>query len=66
MLPSERSITHTAGPKTLGELLKKSPPSAVILGVEMRRLEEPIFESIVKPDWERKVYENGFIVYFRP
>jgi len=66
MLPSERSITHTAGPKTLRELLEKSPPSAVILGVEMRRLEEPIFESIVKPDWERKVYENGFIVYFRP
>ncbi len=66
MSPSERSVTHTAGPKTLGELLEKSPPSAVILGVEMRRLEEPIFESIVKPDWERKVYENGIVVYFRP
>ena len=66
MLPSERSITHTTGPKTLGELLEKFPPSAVILGVEMRRLEEPIFESIVKPDWERKVYENGIVVYFRP
>jgi len=66
MSPSERSITHTAGPKTLVELLEKSPPSAVILGVEMRRLEEPIFESIVKPDWERKVYENGIVVYFRP
>ncbi len=66
MSPSERSITHTAGPKTLEELLEKSPPSAVILGVEMRRLEEPIFESIVKPDWERKVYENGIVVYFRP
>jgi hypothetical protein len=66
MSPSERSITHTAGPKTLGELLEKSPPSAVILGVEMRRLEEPIFESIVKPDWERKVYENGIVVYFKP
>ncbi len=66
MSPSERSVTHTIGPKTLGELLEKSPPSAVILGVEMRRLEEPIFESIVKPDWERKVYENGLEVYFRP
>ena len=66
MSPSERSVTHTAGPKTLGELLEKSPPSAVILGVEMRRLEEPIFESIVKPDWKRKVYENGIVVYFRP
>jgi len=66
MSASERSITHTTGPKTLGELLEKSPPSAVILGVEMRRLEEPIFESIVKPDWERKVYENGLVVYFSP
>ncbi len=66
MSPSERSLTHTVGPKTLGVLLEKSPPSAVILGMEMRRLEEPIFESIVKPDWERKVYENGPIVYFRP
>ncbi|MFB0555090.1 MAG: hypothetical protein ACETWQ_17420 [Phycisphaerae bacterium] len=66
MSPSERSVTHTAGPKTLGELLEKSPPSAVILGVEMRRLEEPILESVVKPDWERKVYENGIVVYFRP
>ena len=66
MSPSERSVTHTVGPKTLIELLEKSPPSAVILGVEMRRLEEPIFESTVKPDWERKVYENGIVVYFRP
>jgi len=66
MSPSERSVTNTVGQKTLGELLKKSPPSAVILGVEMRRLEEPIYESVVKPDWERKVYENGIVVYFRP
>jgi len=66
MSPSERSVTHTIGQKTLGELLKKSPPSAVILGVEMRLLEEPIYESVVKPDWERKVYENGIVVYFRP
>ncbi len=66
MLPSERSVTHTVGPKKLGELLGKSPPSAVVLGVEMRRLEEPIFESIVKPDWERKTYENSIVVYFRP
>jgi len=66
MSPSESGITHTAGQKTLGQLLEKSPPSAVILGVEMRRLEEPIFESIVKPNWETKVYENGLIAYFKP
>jgi len=68
MSPSERSVTHTVGQKTLGELLEKSPPSAVILGAERGRLvflEAPL-QSIVKPDWERKVYENGLIVYFRP
>ena len=68
MLPSERSITHTAGPKTLGELLEKSPPSAVILGAERGRLaslEAPL-QTAVKPDWERKDYENGIVVYFRP
>jgi hypothetical protein len=66
-LPAEdRRITHTAGPETLAESLEKKPPSAVILGVEMGRLEEPIYESVVKTDWERKDYENGPIVYFRP
>jgi hypothetical protein len=68
MSPSERSVTHTAGPKTLGELLEKSPPSAVILGAERGRLaslEAPL-QAIVKPDWERKVYENGIVVYFKP
>jgi len=65
MSASERHLTHTVGPKTLGELLENSPPSAVILGVEMRRLEEPIFESVVKSDWQRKLYENGLIAYFR-
>jgi len=68
MLPSERSITHTTGPKTLGELLEKSPPSAVILGVERGRLaslEAPL-KAVVKPDWQRKTYENGLVAYFRP
>ena len=66
-LPAEdRRITHTAGIETLAESIEKNPPSAVILGVEMGRLEEPIYESVVKPDWERKDYENGPIVYFRP
>jgi 4-amino-4-deoxy-L-arabinose transferase-like glycosyltransferase len=62
----ERLITHTAGPKSLPEVLKNSPPAAVVLGVEMQRLEQPILESIVKSDWERKNYENGTAVYFRP
>jgi hypothetical protein len=62
----ERRITHTAGPETLAETLEKNPPSAVILGAEMRRLEEPIHKAVVTPDWKIKNYENGPVVYFRP
>jgi hypothetical protein len=62
----ERQITHTAGVKTLAETIKKNPPSAVILGVEMGRLEETIYKSVITPDWKIKDYENGPIAYFRP
>jgi hypothetical protein len=64
--PEQRRITHTVGPQGLPELVKEKPPSAVILGVEMRRLEKPIYELVVKSDWERKDYDNGLTVYFRP
>ncbi|MFQ6034881.1 MAG: hypothetical protein ACE5NM_03410 [Sedimentisphaerales bacterium] len=65
---SNRDITHTVGPRTLKKLIKESPPLAVILGVEMDFLEEPLFQAAIQPDeknWERKVYESGPIVYFR-
>jgi len=62
----DRRITHTAGVETISETLEKNPPSAVILGVEMGRLEEPIYRSVVTPDWKIKDYGNGPIVYFRP
>ena len=65
---SERSITNTTGLKTIGELLEKSPPSAVILGFErgkLATLEAPL-KVIVKPDWERKDYGNRFVAYFKP
>ncbi len=65
---SERRITHTAGQKTLGELVETSPPSAVILGFErgkLASLEAPL-QAVVKPDWERKTYDNRFVAYFKP
>jgi hypothetical protein len=68
MSPADRAVTHSVGPETLGGLLKKTPPSAVILGVEMDILEEPLFEAAIQPDignWRREVYENGPIVFFR-
>jgi hypothetical protein len=66
MSPDERSVTHTVGPETLQTLLENSPPSAVITGVEFEFLEKALLESAVRPDWERKVYQNGPVVYFRP
>jgi hypothetical protein len=60
-----RDATHTAGSRDLAELLDKEPPSAVIINVEMKHLEEDLIKTAVKPDWDRKVYENGPVVYFR-
>jgi len=61
-----RDITHTVGPKTLSKLVEKEPPSAVITNVErMKFLEEDLIKTAVKPDWERKVYKYGPVVYFR-
>ncbi|UCC98338.1 MAG: hypothetical protein JSW66_00295 [Phycisphaerales bacterium] len=68
MTQEQRRITRTAGPQMLPELVKKSPPSAIIVGVEpeyFSHLEEP-FETLPGADWRREVYENGLRVYFRP
>jgi hypothetical protein len=68
MNPDDLVVTNTVSPKTLGELLEHSPPSAVILGFEPSFLEESLYQTAVKPDrerWERKVYDNGPVVYFR-
>lgn len=61
--PGDRRITHTAGPKTIEELLETKPPSAVILGAEMKILEEPLFRAVVNSDWKREYYKSGLTVY---
>jgi len=65
MSAAERAVTGTAGPETLDALVKNSPPSSVIVGVEIDRLEEALLKAAVVSDWERKVYQNGAVVYFR-
>lgn len=63
----ERALTRTVGLETLGALVHKSPPAAVIVGAELSRfsfLEEPLRE-VVGPDWSRDTYGN-LIVYRRP
>jgi len=64
---SDRQTAHAVGPGTLKQLLEKSPPSAVILGVEPKFLELSL-SQIATPDlksWETKIYKNGPIVYFK-
>lgn len=68
MTRDELKATHAAGPETLKQLLQEHPPSAVILNVEPKFLEMPLFETATLADqqrWERKAYGNGLIVYFR-
>ena len=64
MSPADRKLTHSAGPETIKKLIEKHPPSAVIVGTEPDFLEKPILEIVVKPDWEKKSYDNGVTAYF--
>jgi 4-amino-4-deoxy-L-arabinose transferase-like glycosyltransferase len=64
----ERQITHTVGPKTLGDLAGSRPPAGVIVGVEPSSfafLEEPLRE-LVPPDWRRDTYGDTLQAYHRP
>ncbi len=68
MLPEERKVTHTVGPKTIDALLRRQPPSAVVVGVEpsyFTFLEEPLLQA-VEPTWPRDVYDDALRAYFRP
>ncbi|MGD8501763.1 MAG: hypothetical protein PVJ86_14015 [Phycisphaerales bacterium] len=68
MSEEDRRITRTAGPQMLGELVRQSPPSAIIVGVEppyFSHLEDPL-KSLAEADWHKEVYENGLTVFFRP
>jgi hypothetical protein len=68
LTPAERAATHTVGPETLPALIQNQPPSLVLLGVEMERLETSLFESALQPDaqeWDKNVYDDGSVVYFR-
>ncbi len=64
---SELSIVKAVGPKTLEKLLKESPPSTVVLGVEHRFLEASLFRAaeLNPEEWEAKIYEDTAIGYFR-
>ncbi|UCF17704.1 MAG: hypothetical protein JSW59_09625, partial [Phycisphaerales bacterium] len=68
MSRTERQTTRTAGPEEIAQLVGQRPPSAIIVGAEppyFSSLEEPL-ESLAGGNWNKKVYENGLRVYFRP
>ena len=68
MSEQEQHITNTVGLKNLAEIVKQSPPSAIIVGTEptyFSFLEKP-FESFAGADWKKEVYENGLTTYFKP
>jgi len=62
-----RDITHTVGSRTLEGLIKKSPPSALVIGVEPQFLEHALYQEteIDWEGWDMKTYDGGPIVYFR-
>jgi hypothetical protein len=66
---NQRQITNTVGPASLKQLLKVSPPSAVIVGTEQNsgfgNLENTLLTA-VGPDWSRLSFENGLYVYTKP
>jgi hypothetical protein len=65
--PPDREIVHAVGRETLGQLLEKSPPAAIILGAEPKPLEAPFLQAVASHSqrWDVKTYDNGLIVYFR-
>lgn len=67
LTPQDRALTHTTGPDTVAELIKASPPCAVILGADMPFLEETLYQAVVTPAWKQQDYiDAGLRVYFRP
>jgi hypothetical protein len=68
MTASDLETVRAVGPKTLKALLEKSPPSAVMFGVELGLLEDPLFQMTVQTDsknWQGENYKDGPTVYFR-
>ena len=66
--PAQRERTHCAGPKSLPGLIEAQPASAVLVGAEDPRfafLEAPL-QALVGPDWPRRAYPDGQVLYCRP
>jgi len=62
---ADHRVTNTVGPARLAQLLRDRPPSAVILGVEPELLEVPFLREAVRANWEKHIYDNGPVVYFK-
>ena len=64
---SDRRLLNAVGPESLDELPQDSTPAVMILGLEPKFLEVPLFQHI-KPDkaaWDTKIYDAGLTAYFK-
>jgi hypothetical protein len=64
----QRRLVRVAGPSSIVDLARANPPDVVVVGAEDRRfafLEKPL-EEVADPDWGRRDYPNGPVVYYPP
>jgi hypothetical protein len=64
----ERLETPTVGTETLGALVERRPPVAIVVGIEPREfsaLEEPLRQA-AGSDWLTEIYAGGVEAHFRP
>jgi hypothetical protein len=67
MTHTEREVTSTVAPSTITELIERSPPAAVILGIEPEFIEKSLFNTLAKLDCRKQLYDEiGVQVYLVP
>ena len=67
MSQEDLAVSHTVGERELAKLLWTSPPAAVVVGWEWKRLDEDMVQAAVGPGWQKEVYAGtGVVCYFPP
>jgi len=63
--PQQQVQAHAVGPSTLSDLIKQTPPSAVLLGVETPGYEVPL-QALTDSSWQSLAFENGIELRLAP
>jgi hypothetical protein len=61
----QRAQAHAVGPGTLTDLVKRTPPSAVLLGIETPGYEVPL-QALTDSAWQSLAFENGIELCLAP